>query len=361
MKPCFIGALAQLGERHNGIVKVRGSIPLGSKKKSLTFETYTVVSDNINMKSVTTTHYLLFSLLFISLNCTAPQTRSAAPAEPAYMTVEANGVQAKNQKEGDAFFFEQMDDEKGVTLTAQPEKKSLSEADRIGFASWYGKEMQNKPTASGELYDLNKYTAAHRTLPMGTVVLVKCNETGKKQLVRVNDRGPYVEGRLIDVSYAAARDLGFAEKGVAQVEIEVIQLGKNDFLSKAAVQPESESPGLIAPVARSEKKDELELEPEELSGAEKAITGTNAWDYIFADKRSPAGNVTVQVGAFKKRVNAEKFRGELEERYGRRGFIASKNGFHFVWLGDFSSDSEAKKFFSRLKRDGIDALLRKNT
>ena len=72
--------------------------------------------------------------------------------------------------------------------------------------------MQNKPTASGELYDLNKYTAAHRTLPMGTVVLVKCNETGKKQLVRVNDRGPYVEGRLIDVSYAAAGTLALLEK-----------------------------------------------------------------------------------------------------------------------------------------------------
>lgn len=91
-----------------------------------------------------------------------------------------------------------------------------------GQASWYGKDFHNKATASGLAYDMHTFTAAHRTLPMGTVVKVTDQNNGKSVMVCVTDRGPYVRGRIIDLSYAAAKQLGLNKKGVGKVELEVI-------------------------------------------------------------------------------------------------------------------------------------------
>ena len=86
-----------------------------------------------------------------------------------------------------------------------------------GLASWYGKRYQGRVTASGERFDMKQLTAAHRSLPFGSKVLVTCPSTGRSVVVRVNDRGPRRRGRIIDLSRAAAKRLGILNSGVAQV------------------------------------------------------------------------------------------------------------------------------------------------
>jgi len=93
---------------------------------------------------------------------------------------------------------------------------------QTGYASWYGRAHQGRRTTSGEPYDMNKLTAAHPTLPMGTHLLVTNLNNGRSVTVRVNDRGPTVEGRILDLSYAAARELGAIGDGVVPVKIQVI-------------------------------------------------------------------------------------------------------------------------------------------
>ena len=88
-----------------------------------------------------------------------------------------------------------------------------------GFASWYGPPFHGRKTSSGELYNMHSLTAAHKTLPMDTVLLVKNLENGKNTLVRVNDRGPLIRGRIIDLSYKAAKSLGVVGNGTAKVQI----------------------------------------------------------------------------------------------------------------------------------------------
>jgi rare lipoprotein A len=90
-----------------------------------------------------------------------------------------------------------------------------------GIASWYGKDFHGKQTSSGEVYDMYQLTCAHNTLPLGTMVMVTNLENGKSVELKVNDRGPFVKGRIIDVSYAAAKMLDMTEKGTAPVKVEV--------------------------------------------------------------------------------------------------------------------------------------------
>ncbi len=93
-----------------------------------------------------------------------------------------------------------------------------------GRASWYGEEFQGRTTASGEVYDMNAATAAHPTLAFGAVVRLTNPRTGKSQTLRINDRGPYVAGRDIDVSSYVARRLGIKEKGLARVRMELLEV-----------------------------------------------------------------------------------------------------------------------------------------
>jgi rare lipoprotein A len=108
---------------------------------------------------------------------------------------------------------------------AAPDLDGYSEK---GLASWYGPKYHGRTTASGEPYDMHEMTAAHRTLPFGVVVEVTDLETRRKVRVRINDRGPFVEGRIIDLSYAAARELGIVERGMARVRIVVVDRGSRD-------------------------------------------------------------------------------------------------------------------------------------
>jgi rare lipoprotein A len=111
------------------------------------------------------------------------------------------------------------------TTTGGPRiaKRLKSRPYQVGTASWYGEQFQGKETASGEPFDMRDFTAAHLTLPLGTFVRVTNLRNGKVVVVRINDRGPVVEGRIIDVSYNAARALGFKEHGLQKVRLDVIQ------------------------------------------------------------------------------------------------------------------------------------------
>ena len=93
---------------------------------------------------------------------------------------------------------------------------------QVGTASWYGKQFEGKPTATGEPYDMHEFTAAHMTLPLGTWVKVTNLRNGNWVVVRINDRGPVVPGRIIDLSYGAARMLNFKARGLTRVRLDII-------------------------------------------------------------------------------------------------------------------------------------------
>ena len=101
--------------------------------------------------------------------------------------------------------------------------KAISE---IGLASWYGEDFHGNPTANGEVYDMNGLTAASRDLPLGTKLKVTNLRNNRSLVLRVNDRGPYIPGRFLDVSKAAAEQLGFMRAGLALVETEVVRYPK---------------------------------------------------------------------------------------------------------------------------------------
>jgi rare lipoprotein A len=126
--------------------------------------------------------------------------------------------------------------QKNVALKPAAQKKHWYQ---IGRASWYGEDFQGQQTASGEDYDMNELTCAHRSLPLGSLIRVTNLRNHKTVVVRVNDRGPMPESRIVDLSYAAARFLGFSNRGTAPVRLdlvksktEVAQL--NDLLPQAA-------------------------------------------------------------------------------------------------------------------------------
>ena len=93
---------------------------------------------------------------------------------------------------------------------------------RTGYASWYGPKFHGRTTASGERYNMLALTAAHKSLPFGTYVRVTNLENGRELIVRINDRGPFVRGRVIDLSYSAAKILGITQAGVMKVRLEVL-------------------------------------------------------------------------------------------------------------------------------------------
>jgi rare lipoprotein A len=107
-----------------------------------------------------------------------------------------------------------------MTVTPTPTAKTFVQE---GLGTYYGKEAHGGPTASGERFDMWAMTAAHKTLRLGTKIRVTNLRNGRSVVLRINDRGPYGKGRIVDVSFAAARELGMVEAGVVRVRVEVVQ------------------------------------------------------------------------------------------------------------------------------------------
>jgi rare lipoprotein A len=143
-------------------------------------------------------HFLSFVILLISLSLSMACAPKHVPIERRIPPTEKQMVKEERIEKRET---------KGV---------------QYGIASWYGKDFHGKPTSSGEIYDMYQLTCAHNTLPLGTAVMVTNLENGKSVELKVNDRGPFVKERIIDLSYAAAQILGMYEKGTAQVKVEVI-------------------------------------------------------------------------------------------------------------------------------------------
>jgi rare lipoprotein A len=164
-----------------------------------------------------------------------------------------------------------------------------------GIASWYGVPFHGRRAANGEVYDMNQPTAAHRTLPFGSMVRVVNLDNGRQTEVRITDRGPFVDGRIIDLSFAAARSVDMVGAGIARVRIELLSTGR-------------------AP--------------------------------------SVAGNFTVQVGAFTQRGNAERLRDQLMARYAPI-FIQDYDGpsgyFYRVRVGRVPSQQGAEQLAAQLR------------
>lgn len=134
---------------------------------------------------------------------------------------------------------------KGLTKPADKRTRSRHWF-QVGLASWYGTHFQGRTTAAGERFDMNQMTCAHPSLPMGTWLRVTNLKNRKTTFVRVNDRGPVVDGRIVDLSFAAAQTLGLA--GVGQVRLEAVRNG-DPVLAKALVA-QLQIPELIDPLAR---------------------------------------------------------------------------------------------------------------
>jgi len=130
-----------------------------------------------------------------------------------------------------------------------------------GIASWYGADFHGLATASGEVYDMEALTGAHRTLPLGTLVKVTNVVNGKQVLVRINDRGPYVKGRIVDLSHAAARELGMVQDGITPVQLEVAGHEETGWLA-----------AVVGVIMKARSFTKLEPQPESVdSDASRAV------------------------------------------------------------------------------------------
>ena len=178
-----------------------------------------------------------------------------------------------------------------------------------GIASWYGKDFHGKKTSNGEVYDMHAMTAAHKTLPLGVFVKVRNRDNGHEIVVRVNDRGPFVKNRIIDLSYSAARKLGVDVKGTAPVRIEAL--------------------GYRA-------------------------TGASGENYSAPDSYD-SGNYSVQIGAFKDQQNAKRLSEEMKKVHGYsevKAAIVNGEQFYRVQAGVFTSLQAAEEAEQRFVDKG---------
>jgi rare lipoprotein A len=158
--------------------------------------------------------------ILLAACATAPERPAPAPSQPAPPSARAEPAPqaptARRPATGNPPFYEVMGERYHVL------DDSVGYAEQ-GIASWYGREFHGRPTSSGETYDMYALTAAHKTLPLPTTARVTNLATGKSIVVRINDRGPFKKGRIIDLSYGAARELGFLNAGTALVEVEALE------------------------------------------------------------------------------------------------------------------------------------------
>lgn len=187
-----------------------------------------------------------------------------------------------------------------------------------GIASWYGKKFHGQRTSSGEVYDMYGMTAAHPTLPIPSYVRVTNTATQKSVIVRVNDRGPFLHERVIDLSYTAAHKLGIIGNGSGEVEVE--SLAGN---------------AVIAPVTAAQQVTSTPLPPADIPPKT-----------VAADNDVAAGsNVYLQLGAFKSQEAAENFMAQMRTKLGDIGKqlnLFVKDGLTRVHLGPYASQNEAR-------------------
>lgn len=188
---------------------------------------------------------------------------------------------------------------------SEPPRKGEREK---GDASWYGHPYHGRRTASGEVYDMHGLTAAHRNLPFGTVVRVERRDTGADVTVRINDRGPFVRGRIIDLSYAAAQKIGLDVDGVAPVVITVV--GFADTPTPPRSQPAPILPGHDAGCVWIQVGAFSDL-----GNARRAVDWLRDHDYPAVLIEGPDGLQRVRVGPYDKADDAARELKKLRREY----------------------------------------------
>ncbi len=251
-------------------------------------------------------HLLLFIISFLALG-SCGEIKDSAPANYSkqwHEIPDAVPVSVKASKYGNPDSYTVF----GETYYVM---ESADDFQQKGIASWYGNKFHGQRTSSGEEYDMYAMTAAHKTLPIPAYVEVTNNDNNRKAIVRVNDRGPFHEGRIIDLSYAAATKLGVAQTGTANVSIRVVTSAEDKNLRRSETFVES-------PVSEGDK-------------------------------------LYVQVAAFSSEEYALQHLGKLQgEGFNDvRLHIESKNGtaVYRVRIGPLPSDHVAKKVLTQLKQN----------
>ncbi len=291
--------------------------------------------------------------------------------------------------------------------SASPSPQSQQQMSAHGAAGWVGQEFAGRTTANGEIFDPMLMTAAHRTLPFGTLVDVKNPKTGQSVRVRVNDRGPYVGDRLIDLSYAAAQQIGIADSGGGEIDMTVVKMGRGDreppapFAvnmpdSTVAAMPATPaqspapvpvpvpvpSPVQAQPAPAPATVDRIEVTEQHAGGPETrrqvAANGTSIEDVPVkteplppsSSKAVPApvprtpqpppaathgGRYVVQVGAFSQEANAKALQKKLKA-IGQEATI-DHTSLYLVRVGPFETREQAAAVRAKLEASGISAII----
>jgi rare lipoprotein A len=195
-----------------------------------------------------------------------------------------------------------------------------------GIASWYGRKFHGQKTSSGEIYDMYSMTAAHKTLPIPSYARVTNPANGRSVIVRINDRGPFHAGRLIDLSYTAAWKLGYIGDGSARVEVDSVVPGAVLAAAPAAAEDES-----VDPIARL-----------------AVVADSPAESMPVVDD---AGGIYLQLAAFGNADNAEALRNRLARELsdlGGRLVIRAEDGLFRLQFGPWSSRAQARRVAERI-------------
>ncbi len=200
----------------------------------------------------------------------------------------------------------------------------------VGMASWYGKDFHAKTTANGETYDMHSLTAAHRTLPLPSIVKVTNLENGRSLVLRVNDRGPYAKGRIIDVSKRASQLLGFHTQGTTKVRVEVM---------------EKESKALKAALLGEDCE-------ENIYTAQQAPVVSSAPIKPISAESYPQGSYFVQAGSFSQESGAQAVAAKLQMDSNIYYVNVDGKNYYRVRIGPFANEKEAEVALAKVKYNG---------
>ena len=219
----------------------------------------------------------------------------------------------------------------------------------IGIASWYGDAFHAKKTANGELFDKNLMTAAHKTMALPSYVLVTNLENDRQAKLRVNDRGPFVDDRIIDLSEAAARALGFQEQGLARVRVQYLELAPSKgSIPVASRQPASKSQTAQSQTAQSQAQ----------TGHSQSQAGQLATSRDVANVCNKRAHY-VQIGAFSSPERARDY-AQMAERQGFANvsdFRDPATSLFKVQAGPYGSLTDAQKSRIRFRASGFTSTL----
>ena len=315
---------------------------------------------------------LFCSTLLLSVHAGASELSSAEVAADA---ANATGLKAGAQYPfaSGIFKYDGRPDDASGAADESPEVSSVRKSDyslrgsmssggglarEKGVASWYGKMFHGRKTSSGDQYDMYAMTAAHPSLPIPSYVRVTNLANGRSAVVRVNDRGPFHPGRIIDLSYAAAYKLGYVEQGQANVEVALVLPEEVAVVrpgrpvppirrARAVHQPTSvaaRSAAAPAAVASAEQIHPAVVEP-------VAVVANSAARPADRLAEKTGGEVFLQLGAFGTAVNAESFKSfvEYELKWLKESVsVLASGGKYRLRVGPFTSDLEARSIAERI-------------